>query len=304
MRDGTISFNTADFWKQFAQREWQPRATQSAANLVGPFRMYGHCLDPVAIPDELHWYDPSTPAQDEDIVLVQWDPAELQKIYERNADNGDWIRQYGPPCPIATKVYKTIGSSQWLLTRKSMVRLGNNKILGVLRKVMRPECADEQCIAASLIEPNAATEVSVTTEPADGNQAYASVTQPVLGVTGLNGLASYTSPDYTATQVDVSWSAQARISNTTSGVAVGEARLQARCHINGVEVFSKRLILESYTGADSWGPFSVTRSFSVPAGQTIDARIQTSRSFSTGGTSPAQTMYWRDALVNIVASKR
>lgn len=158
MRDGAISFNTADFWKQFAQREWQPRATQSAVNLVGPFRMYGHCLDPVAVPDELHWYDPSTPAQDEDIVLVQWDPAELQKIYERNAGNGDWIRQYGPPCPIATKVYKTIGSSQWLLTRKSMVRLGNNRILGVLRKVVRPESAYVQCPAVSLIEPNAATD--------------------------------------------------------------------------------------------------------------------------------------------------
>lgn len=158
MRDGTISFNTADFWKQFAQREWQPRATQSAVNLVGPFRMYGHCLDPVAVPDELHWYDPSTPAQDEDIVLVQWDPAELQAMYERNAADADWTKQYGPPCPIATKVYKTIGSSQWLLTRKSMVRLGNNRILGVLRKVVRPESAYVQCPAVSLIEPNAATE--------------------------------------------------------------------------------------------------------------------------------------------------
>ncbi|HEY4370279.1 MAG TPA: hypothetical protein VGN07_23810 [Steroidobacteraceae bacterium] len=154
------------------------------------------------------------------------------------------------------------------------------------------------------ISHNAVTDTAVTTEPADGSQAYSSTTQPAIGVVGLNGLASYTSPEGTATQVDVSWSAQARISNTTSGVAVGKARLRIRVFINSSEVFNSELILESYTATDNWGPFSGTRSFSVPAGQTLDAYIQTDRNFTTSGASPAQTMFWREALVNLVPSKR
>lgn len=154
------------------------------------------------------------------------------------------------------------------------------------------------------IEPNAVTAVNVTTEPADGSQAYSAATQPVIEVTGLNGSASYTAPAHTAVQVNVSWSGQARISNSTSGVAVGEARLVARVFINGSEVWNQYLILEGYTATADWGNFSGSRDFSVPAGQTIDVYLQTSRSFSTSGSSPAQTMFWREALINIVGQLR
>jgi hypothetical protein len=154
------------------------------------------------------------------------------------------------------------------------------------------------------IEPNAATAVNVTVEPADGSQAYSVATQPVFEVNGLNGTASYTSPVHTATQVNVAWSGQARISNTTSGVAVGEAWIQVRVFINGSEVWNQHQILEGYTAAGDWASFSGSRDFAVPAGQTIDAYLQTTRNFSSGGSSPAQTMYWREALLNLVGQLR
>lgn len=151
---------------------------------------------------------------------------------------------------------------------------------------------------------NAATDVVVTAEPADGNEVYASATQPVVEVTGLNGYATYTSPANMATQVSVAWSAQGRISNTTSGVAVGEARLRVRVFIDSVEVFTQWLVLEGYTATDAWGNFAGSRDFDVPAGQEIEVYLQTGRSFSTGGSSPAQTMYWREALINLVGHRR
>jgi hypothetical protein len=155
------------------------------------------------------------------------------------------------------------------------------------------------------IGDNAATDVAITSTPSDGSQAYAAVTQPVIEVTGLSSVTSYTSPTAFATQVQVDWSGQARISNTTSGVAVGEARIGVNVLVNGSSVFNKWLTLEGYTGgATDWGPFSGGRTFAVPAGQTIDVYFQTYRNFGSGGASPAQTMYWRSASVSLVAHKK
>jgi len=151
---------------------------------------------------------------------------------------------------------------------------------------------------------NAATDVVVTSEPADGNEVYSATTQPAFEVTGLNGYATYTSPANMATQVSVSWSAQGQISNTTSGVAVGEARLRVRVFINSVEVFTQWLVLEGYATTTDWGNFAGSRDFDLPAGQTIEVYLQTGRHFSTSGSSPAQTMYWREALINLVGHRR
>jgi len=149
-----------------------------------------------------------------------------------------------------------------------------------------------------------ATDTAVTTLPADGNQAYSATTQPAVEVTGLTGLASYASPAAVATQVDVAWSGQARISNTTSGAAVGEAVIGITVFVNSVEIFNRNFILEPYTAAGDWGAFSGAHSFNVPAGQTLDAYILTYRNFTTSGASPAQTMYWRSAILNLVPAKR
>lgn len=152
---------------------------------------------------------------------------------------------------------------------------------------------------------NSVTDSPVTISPSDGSQAYAAVTQPVIEPSGLNSTASYTAPSTTAAQVTLSWSGQARISNTTSGVAVGEAVIQIRVLVNGVQVYLKYLSLESYAGGTTdWGFFAGTVPFSVPAGQTINAFFTTGRNFSTGGSSPAQTMFWRSAIMNLIGVKR
>jgi hypothetical protein len=154
-RNGTFSLNVAEFWNEFCAREWQPRPGRDE-NLIGPFHMYGECLDPYMRSGELHWYDPTIPARDGDIVLVQWAPEVLEDMYARNAGDAAWMRQYGEPAPVATKIYKTVGRNQWLLTRKSMLPLGANRILGVLRKRL---CVDR----VPAIEPDAATSVAETT---------------------------------------------------------------------------------------------------------------------------------------------
>jgi hypothetical protein len=154
------------------------------------------------------------------------------------------------------------------------------------------------------IGDNAITEPYVLTEPSDGSQAYSATTQPAVELNGLDGVASYTAPSSTDVQVRASWSGQGQISNTTSGAAVGEARISVRVFINSVEVWSQWLVLEGYSAAGDWGSFAGVRDFTVPAGQDIDVYLQTGRNFSTSGASPAQTMYWRDALINIVGAKR
>lgn len=155
------------------------------------------------------------------------------------------------------------------------------------------------------IEPNAATDPAVTVTPSDGSQAYSAATQIIIEGSGLSAVASYTAPVAFPTQVDVDWSGQARISNATSGTAVGEARITVTVVINGSTVFTKYLGLERYTGGSTdWGIFSGGRTFAVPAGQTIDVFLSTQRTFSSGGSSPAQTMFWRSATINLVPHKK
>lgn len=173
-RSGTFRLSVAEFWPDFCAREWQPR-TGDDANLIGPFHMYGECLDPFIRSGELHWYDPTLPARDGDVVLVQWDPTVLEDMYARNSGDATWMTQYGEPAPIATKIYKTVGPNQWLLTRKSMSALGANKILGVLRKRV-VEGVDASAVRVSLIEQNAATELYSVSD--SGPDTYTVVTVP------------------------------------------------------------------------------------------------------------------------------
>jgi hypothetical protein len=158
-------------------------------------------------------------------------------------------------------------------------------------------------IDTNQLSQNSVTDPAVILVPADGSQTYTSGTQPRIEGSGLSSTVSYTAPGNSDAQVVASWSGQSNISNTTSGTAVGEARIQIDVVVNSVNVFSKYLALESFTGA-GWGTLAGTRSFNVPAGQTMTLTIQTYRNFSTGGTSPAQTMNWRAALLNLTPAKR
>jgi hypothetical protein len=50
-------------------------------------------------------------------------------------------------------------------------------------------------IANDTLGPDAATDTFVTDEPADGSQVYSATTQPAVEVSGIGGVASYTSPE-------------------------------------------------------------------------------------------------------------
>lgn len=173
-RDGTFHFNVAEDWKEFCSRTWQPRPGDDA-NLVGPFRCYGECLSPFTQEGELHWYDAALAARDGDIVLVRWAPEVLEAMYQRNGSNEEWIRQYGQPVPIATKLLKRLGNHLYLLTRKSAIPLGNNRILGVLRRRVR-DGVDVSAARVSLIEQYATTELYSVSD--SGPDSYTVVTVP------------------------------------------------------------------------------------------------------------------------------
>lgn len=182
-RYGTFRLNVAEFWSEFCAHEWRPRAGRDE-NLVGPFRCYGGCLAPFTQEGELHWYDTKLPARDGDVVLVRWVPEVLQAMYERNGADADWLRRYGEPCPVATKVYKTNGSSQWLLTRKSIVPLGENTILGVLRRRVRDGAVVGPVVSAIELEAATAliivTASSFTTPLADLETNIATISAPAV----------------------------------------------------------------------------------------------------------------------------
>lgn len=156
---GQQSFSVSAFWEDFAKRaasgQWSLRATCDAERLVGPFRGNGSCLEPVFPGGELQWVDPTLPARDGDIVLVKLDALELQRIHERGRRNPEWAATYSEPNPLATKLLKAFAGNYWLCTNGSMFELGNNRILGVVRKALidgRP------AYEVPNIVPNAATE--------------------------------------------------------------------------------------------------------------------------------------------------
>lgn len=172
-QNGTFRFSSEAVWSELVAsvERGEPllRAPVSAptATMEGPFRAYGDCLDPVLAEDRgLDWYDPNLPAQDGDIVLVKWDPLVLQEICERGADKPEWLAQYPNPGPIATKLLKAFQGEYWLVTNSSMLRLGKNKILGVLRYSQQDGSRLFEPLPVMNIRPNAATEVYEAEETA------------------------------------------------------------------------------------------------------------------------------------------
>jgi hypothetical protein len=156
------------------------------------------------------------------------------------------------------------------------------------------------------IGPDAASDTSVTSDPADGNIVYSATTQPAIEAGGLNASTSYTAATVAnagaGIKAVVTWTGQATISNTTSGVAVGEARLSVKVVINGSTVDERWLVLEPYTA--TYGLFAGGDAYEVPAGQNITVTLGVGRAFSTGGASPAQTITWRSASLSLTPLKR
>lgn len=141
--------------------------------------------------------------------------------------------------------------------------------------------------------------------PADGSIAYTAGVQPRVETSGIGSHITYTSPANVATRCVVNYSGQASVSNTTSGAATGYASIQVVVQVNGSTVWTRETRIEANSNpADSWGVIPGTKSFDVPAGQAIDVYMNVGRTFSTGGASPAQTIYWRACHTEIMPTKQ
>ena len=71
-------------------------------------------------------------------MLVQWAPDRLADV--RATPNGQaYPAKYGEPVgEIASKVYKIFAGEDWLFENEGAIRVGDNKIIGVLKKAYRP----------------------------------------------------------------------------------------------------------------------------------------------------------------------
>jgi hypothetical protein len=162
--NGSFTMKVSEVWGELVEEwrsgTWRLPVADSTGDLAGPFRGNGYCLEPIrqAGFDCYDWYDSRVPARDGDLVLVQWYPAALQAMIERNQHKPEWIATYGEkPGPLATKVLKRFANDYYLMTNKSMLPLGNNRILGVLAHT-GPARTDGATVAHR-IAANAATEV-------------------------------------------------------------------------------------------------------------------------------------------------
>ncbi len=166
---GAFRFSCAEIWQDFTARaqrgEWRLRApAETTEGLAGPLRGRGDCLTPI-FSEDLGWFDPLLPAQDDDIVLVKLDSRVLEGIHKRGADKPAWLAMYSEPNPLATKLLKACGSEYWLVTNSTMLPLGRNRILGVLRRTEKGNGERlYESREASNIAPNAATVVSEATD--------------------------------------------------------------------------------------------------------------------------------------------
>jgi hypothetical protein len=210
-RDGTFHLNPAEEFaslsRQVAAGEYRLRNPAADFDgLIGTFRGIGDCLLPVFHPGDMKWIDPHAEPADGDFVIVQWDPDELAGIIERGSSDPAWVAQYGmEPAPIAAKLLKSVNADWWLIERETGLELGKNRILGVVRKVLRDGlplyeqvrrggklgtfCAIAALSACSQINNNAATDVYSTTVAGPVN-VYTS------GAPGSTLLASITVPAY------------------------------------------------------------------------------------------------------------
>jgi hypothetical protein len=165
-QNGKFRFAAREVFDDFAARVERGEWTLPPADprtLVGPFRAVGACLAPVGCNGSLYWFDPTIPARDDDIVLVRWDPRTLEALIRRCRHRPEWVATYGErPGPIATKLLKAFAGRYWLVTNESMMPLGRNQILGVMRRAER-DGRELYALAVRNIQPGAATQVAQVT---------------------------------------------------------------------------------------------------------------------------------------------
>jgi hypothetical protein len=152
---GIHSLNCEALFNELAAQSYRPESwLDSPESLTGPFVTRGDCLAPLIRSGAHQWVDPSRPAADGDVVLIQWHPRTLEGIIRRNAEKPEWLAMYGEqPLPTACKLLRHFGREHWLFTNESALPLGRNRILGVVRHWRVPH--------TSAIVPGAATSLVI-----------------------------------------------------------------------------------------------------------------------------------------------
>lgn len=230
-------------------------------------------------------------------ILVSWTPPPA-RLYEY-VDVYSSVNSWGNASRVATSKGQTavvqLATGQtrnfWVRARnyvdEESTRLPNSNVSTVT------ETADVVPI-----------ETPVTATPANGSSNYTSGTQPRVESNALDEQATYTAPSNLDTHCLATWTAQARISVLTSGTAVGESRLRILITVDGVTKYDKYMVLEGFLDTnDLWATLAGTLSFPVPAGEQIIVRVQSFRSFSTSGSSPAQTHRWQNVALSITPQR-
>jgi hypothetical protein len=145
----------------------------------------------------------------------------------------------------------------------------------------------------------------VSSSPSDGSISYSATTQPAIESSGINGHITLTPAISTgSSQVDATWFGQVQIDTSTSGTAVGFAEVTATIQVNGSTVFSKNYSIEGTASLGDYITIAGSTNVTVPAGQSVDLYLNSGRSFSTSGSSPAQTHYWRSCHLSLQGAQR
>jgi hypothetical protein len=211
-----------------------------------------------------------------------------------------WEHTASTPFGSATKIAEGIATKYFVRKLDTVTRY-------YWVRIRSPDGAVSGTFPASAGLPGAADTLAASADvdtPADGSINYPPSTQPTIENAGLNASVDYTAPSGQSARVQVSWSAQAQISNTTSGTAVGFAGIFLTVQINSTTVYTQNVKLEGNTTATNiWGTLAGTRTFDVAPTQHLQAFLVVGRSFSSSGSSPAQTIFWRQALLEAAPLK-
>lgn len=146
----------------------------------------------------------------------------------------------------------------------------------------------------------------VTDSDASGNVVFGALSFPRVENTYLNLLASYT-PSGQANNVQVNWRGRFNTSAAFggSGSLTGETVANLFIQVDGVTQLDIEVPIDWVRNSqDEWANVSGSKTFNVPDGDQITARLRVYRNASGTGTSFAQTIYWADTEVELIPFNR
>ena len=125
----------------------QYRLRAPAATSIGLAEVcaMGYCMDPVIRHGDYLYFDAAMPADDGDIVCFAWDPGYLARLIDARIREGDerWLKTYAhvPNLGVHQLVHVAHEYEHVLCEETGAIPLGNNRVLGVLRYVIRGRTA-------------------------------------------------------------------------------------------------------------------------------------------------------------------